>query len=128
VQNQTVHQVIIRQPKLRWLIPAELPQLIEQQTLLNLSRRAKYLLLHFANGTLLIHLGMSASFSLPLIKSNSITKPSASTVAPNFSINSQLALAVPPVASKSSINSTRSSLFRASVCPKPGITFKDIPH
>ncbi|MBT5222514.1 MAG: bifunctional DNA-formamidopyrimidine glycosylase/DNA-(apurinic or apyrimidinic site) lyase [Gammaproteobacteria bacterium] len=61
IKNQTVHQVIIRQPKLRWLIPAELPQLIEQQTLLNLSRRAKYLLLHFANGTLLIHLGMSGS-------------------------------------------------------------------
>jgi formamidopyrimidine-DNA glycosylase len=61
IKNQTVHQVIIRQPKLRWTIPAELPQLIEQQTLLSLSRRAKYLLLHFETGTLLIHLGMSGS-------------------------------------------------------------------
>ena len=61
IKNQLVSKVIIRQPKLRWPIPAELPQLIEQQILNNLSRRAKYLLLHFNTGTLLIHLGMSGS-------------------------------------------------------------------
>ena len=61
IKNQTVCKVIIRQPKLRWLIPTELPGLIEQQTLISLSRRAKYLLLHFNTGTLLIHLGMSGS-------------------------------------------------------------------
>lgn len=61
IENQVVCHVIIRQPKLRWPIPAELPQLLEQQTLKSLSRRAKYLLLHFDTGTLLIHLGMSGS-------------------------------------------------------------------
>ncbi|OQK15787.1 5-hydroxymethyluracil DNA glycosylase [Methyloprofundus sedimenti] len=61
IKNQIVRKVIIRQPKLRWPIPKELPQLIEQQTLLNLSRRAKYLLFDFDAGTLLIHLGMSGS-------------------------------------------------------------------
>ena len=61
IKNQTVSKVIIRQPKLRWPIPSELPRLIEQHTLLSLSRRAKYLLLHFDTGTLLIHLGMSGS-------------------------------------------------------------------
>lgn len=61
IKNQIVHKVIIRQPRLRWLIPVELPQLIEQKTLKDLSRRAKYLLLHFDSGTLLIHLGMSGS-------------------------------------------------------------------
>lgn len=61
IEKQTVSQVIIRHPKLRWPIPIELPQLIEQQTLNSLSRRAKYLLLHFNTGTLLIHLGMSGS-------------------------------------------------------------------
>lgn len=61
IKNQIVSQVIIRQPKLRWPIPTDLPTLIEQQTLLSLSRRAKYLLLHFNPGTLLIHLGMSGS-------------------------------------------------------------------
>ena len=61
IKNQIVSQVIIRQPKLRWPIPEDLPQRIEQQTLNSLSRRAKYLLLHFSTGTLLIHLGMSGS-------------------------------------------------------------------
>lgn len=61
IENQLVYQVIIRQPKLRWPIPTDLPQQLEQQTLKNLSRRAKYLLLHFEAGTLLIHLGMSGS-------------------------------------------------------------------
>ncbi|MCK5189946.1 MAG: bifunctional DNA-formamidopyrimidine glycosylase/DNA-(apurinic or apyrimidinic site) lyase, partial [Methylococcales bacterium] len=64
IENQIVSKVIIRQPKLRWPIPAELPQLIEQQTLKSLSRRAKYLLLHFDTGTLLIHLGMSGSLRI----------------------------------------------------------------
>ncbi|TXL00650.1 hypothetical protein BMR02_05405 [Methylococcaceae bacterium HT1] len=61
IKNQTALKVIIRQPKLRWLIPTELPQLIEQHTLQSLRRRAKYLLLNFDTGTLLIHLGMSGS-------------------------------------------------------------------
>ena len=61
IKNQIVSKVIIRQAKLRWLIPVELPELIEQRTLNSLSRRAKYLLLHFDTGTLLIHLGMSGS-------------------------------------------------------------------
>lgn len=61
IENQVVSRVIIRQPKLRWPIPIELPQLLEQQTLHSLNRRAKYLLLHFDTGTLLIHLGMSGS-------------------------------------------------------------------
>jgi len=64
IKNQTVSQVIIRHPTLRWPIPTDLPQLIEQQTLNQLSRRAKYLLLHFDTGTLLIHLGMSGSLRI----------------------------------------------------------------
>jgi len=64
IKNQTVKQVIIRFPTLRWPIPTDLPQLIEQQPLHSLSRRAKYLLLHFETGTLLIHLGMSGSIRI----------------------------------------------------------------
>lgn len=61
IEHQIVSKVTIRYPTLRWPIPAELPELIEQQTLNSLTRRAKYLLLHFNTGTLLIHLGMSGS-------------------------------------------------------------------
>jgi formamidopyrimidine-DNA glycosylase len=56
IKNQIVTQVIIRQPQLRWPIPSNLPELLGQQELKSLSRRAKYLLLHFDTGTLLIHL------------------------------------------------------------------------
>jgi len=64
IKNQKVTRVIIRQPKLRWPIPSNLPQLLEHQELKSLSRRAKYLLLHFEAGTLLIHLGMSGSLRI----------------------------------------------------------------
>ncbi len=64
IKNKCVSRVIIRRPKLRWPIPTDLPQQIEQHRLLNLSRRAKYLLLHFETGTLLIHLGMSGSLRI----------------------------------------------------------------
>ncbi len=49
----------VRQRQLRW--PVELPAALEGQTLLAVQRRAKYLLLDFPPGTLLLHLGMSGS-------------------------------------------------------------------
>src|SRR5690606_9165604 len=56
--------VQIRQSRLRWPIPADLPGLILNQPLLDVQRRGKYLLLHFAPGTALIHLGMSGSLRI----------------------------------------------------------------
>lgn len=43
--EQRFTQVIVRQPKLRWPIPAELSKLLLGQTVNNVARRAKYLLL-----------------------------------------------------------------------------------
>lgn len=62
--NQTVAQVIIRQPALRWMIPADLSSTLSQKKLLGLRRRAKYILADFENGTLLLHLGMSGRILL----------------------------------------------------------------
>jgi len=59
--GSTINDVIIRQPQLRWKIPADLLNHIQNKTLLSIDRRAKYLLLNFESGTLLIHLGMSGS-------------------------------------------------------------------
>jgi formamidopyrimidine-DNA glycosylase len=64
ILNQRVTGVRIRQPRLRWPIPAELPELILNQPLLDVQRRGKYLLLHFVSGTALIHLGMSGSLRI----------------------------------------------------------------
>lgn len=62
--NQTVSDVVIRNPSMRWPIPDHLPETLANQTLLHLKRRAKYILAGFENGTLLIHLGMSGHISL----------------------------------------------------------------
>lgn len=59
--GQNVQQVIIRQPKLRWPIPTKLNTLLAQQKIINVQRRAKYLLIQFNHGDLIIHLGMSGS-------------------------------------------------------------------
>lgn len=62
--NQTVKDVVIRNSALRWPIPEHLPNTLQQQKLLCLKRRAKYILAQFENGTLLIHLGMSGHIRL----------------------------------------------------------------
>ncbi len=64
IVKQTVKQVIIRRPNLRWPIPTELPNLITAQRLLNITRRGKYLLFEFANGHAMIHLGMSGNLRI----------------------------------------------------------------
>ncbi len=73
ILDQQVAKVIICYPTLRWPIPTELKQLLPEQKLLSVRRRAKYLLLEFANGTLILHLGMSGNLRIlpantPLIK------------------------------------------------------------
>ena len=71
--NLSIVRVVIRNYSLRWPINSALPKLLKNQTLLDLSRRGKYILAKFASGTLIIHLGMSGrlcivSFGEPLNK------------------------------------------------------------
>ncbi|MEI6894032.1 MAG: bifunctional DNA-formamidopyrimidine glycosylase/DNA-(apurinic or apyrimidinic site) lyase [Colwellia sp.] len=58
--TQHVSKVIIRNRRLRWPIPDEVNAMVGLPVL-NVERRAKYLLLRFSTGTLLIHLGMSGT-------------------------------------------------------------------
>jgi len=58
--DQTVTRVVVRNAQLRWPIPQEV-QLLVGHKVLSVSRRAKYLLLRFDIGTLLLHLGMSGT-------------------------------------------------------------------
>lgn len=62
--EQTVAEVVIRNGSLRWPITDNLPALIQGKTLRALTRRAKYILAHFDNGVLLMHLGMSGRICL----------------------------------------------------------------
>lgn len=61
VVGQFISAVIVRQPLLRWPVPAALGKELAGQTVQAVSRRAKYLLLHTERGTLIVHLGMSGS-------------------------------------------------------------------
>ena len=62
--GQTLTEIIIRQPRLRWPISPELAAQTEGEVLQAIERRAKYLLLYFPKGCLLIHLGMSGSLRI----------------------------------------------------------------
>ena len=59
VLGQQVKQVILRQPQLRWPVPAELVSELPGRSIETVQRRAKYLLLKAGDRHLLIHLGMS---------------------------------------------------------------------
>jgi formamidopyrimidine-DNA glycosylase len=59
VLNQPLESWIIRNAALRW--PVEIAKELRGATLHAVQRRAKYLLLRFSPGTLILHLGMSGS-------------------------------------------------------------------
>ncbi|MCP4044078.1 MAG: bifunctional DNA-formamidopyrimidine glycosylase/DNA-(apurinic or apyrimidinic site) lyase [Gammaproteobacteria bacterium] len=59
-----IARVVIRQPRLRLPVPEHLSEILSGQFLDNIGRRGKYLLLRFATGTLILHLGMSGSLRL----------------------------------------------------------------
>ena len=59
--HQKISNIIIRQKQLRWPIPLSIKSALKNQTITAIERRAKYLLIKSAAGTLIIHLGMSGS-------------------------------------------------------------------
>ena len=61
--NQRVARIIVREPRLRWPVPAKVRK-AEGQKFIGLARRGKYLLLKLQHGGLLIHLGMSGSLRI----------------------------------------------------------------
>lgn len=64
LRGQSIQKIIVRFSQLRWPIPNNLAAQLEKQTIQTLSRRGKYLLLHFKQGTLILHLGMSGRLSI----------------------------------------------------------------
>jgi len=64
IQSQKIIAVTVRNNKLRWPIPKDLADTLQNQSIHNVSRRAKYLLLKCDSGTLIIHLGMSGHLQI----------------------------------------------------------------
>jgi formamidopyrimidine-DNA glycosylase len=59
--HSTIDRVIVRNRSLRWPVPAGLEARLAGQTVKNLERRGKYLLIGTPAGTAMLHLGMSGS-------------------------------------------------------------------
>lgn len=61
--NRTIRHIDVRQPMLRWPVPAEV-MAIEQSPVLSVRRRAKYLLIDIPSGSIILHLGMSGNLKI----------------------------------------------------------------
>jgi len=59
--NRKIVRLEVREPRLRWPVPTELPAKLAGEKITAVERRAKYLLFQTEPGTLLVHLGMSGS-------------------------------------------------------------------
>ena len=64
IVNRQIKSVHIYQKQLRWEIPSHLSDTLQNKTINKISRRAKYLLIDFNVGQLVMHLGMSGSISV----------------------------------------------------------------
>ncbi len=64
ILNKKIARVQIFEPRLRWPVPADIENLIAGHTVKAVERRAKYILIHLENCSLLIHLGMSGSLRI----------------------------------------------------------------
>ena len=61
MQGQVIAQAHVNRPDLRWPFPPQMAQRLTGQTVLELRRRSKYILMDLSGGeTLLVHLGMSS--------------------------------------------------------------------
>jgi formamidopyrimidine-DNA glycosylase len=64
VRGRRIVALELYERRLRWPVPARLPARVRGQRIVAARRRGKYLLLELAQGTLLLHLGMSGSLRL----------------------------------------------------------------
>ena len=59
--GERIHDVIVRDRRLRWPVGPEVDEHLRGATITSVDRRAKYLLLNTSDGTAIVHLGMSGS-------------------------------------------------------------------
>jgi len=61
VCNRQIHQVIIREARLRWPVDPQIARILPGSQITSTDRRGKYLLIYTSEGCLIVHLGMSGS-------------------------------------------------------------------
>ncbi|MFC3851800.1 bifunctional DNA-formamidopyrimidine glycosylase/DNA-(apurinic or apyrimidinic site) lyase [Salinispirillum marinum] len=64
IEGKRLTQWIVRDHRLRWPIEPQWPAIVAGQTVHQVSRRSKYLVLHLDSGQVLAHLGMSGQFRI----------------------------------------------------------------
>ena len=64
LEGRQIKELRVRERRLRWPIPEGLEDILRGQTVLGVTRRAKYLLLEIADGCAMVHLGMSGSMRI----------------------------------------------------------------
>ena len=76
INKAKIVDVKINNRNLRYKIPYTLPNKLISEKILKISRRSKYLIFHFKNKLLLVHLGMSGKFLIVRSKDNKMFKTS----------------------------------------------------
>ncbi len=61
IRGEAATGAVVREPRLRWLVPSDLAASMTGQRVEQVLRRGKYILVEFGNGWLILHLGMSGS-------------------------------------------------------------------
>jgi formamidopyrimidine-DNA glycosylase len=68
VLGQAIKAAVVRNPALRWTVPAHLTEILQGRTIHSIERRGKYLLFEITGarhpGWLILHLGMSGSLRI----------------------------------------------------------------
>lgn len=64
VLGQTVQATLVRQAQMRWPVPSDLGDRLQDQRIESVGRRGKYLLFETRVGCLIVHLGMSGSLRI----------------------------------------------------------------
>ncbi len=62
--HQTITEILVRNPKLRWVVSSDLSKKLQNLKVIDIQRRGKYLLFKTESGDLILHLGMSGRLQL----------------------------------------------------------------
>ena len=69
-ENTILKKIVIHNRNLRWQVDENLEDLVSNKKILQITRRAKYILIHLSQHSLMLHLGMSGKLRIQNNKDN----------------------------------------------------------
>ena len=73
-QRQKLIEIKVNNRNLRWKVDKSIEINTKNQRILNLKRRAKYIIFNLSDGFIILHLGMSGNIRIQDLKSNTYKK------------------------------------------------------